>query len=326
MKWNDFVLTLTATSQVADNLLRLEFEVGGGTAGATCPSRRGRVHRLLLLAGRHRAERPPVRRSGRAGRLGDRGSRAQPRPPELLGARVRPRHPAHARRRGRARPRAGDRLVPRRPPGLATPRRRAPLLVRPAADASRHVLAGDLAALPALARILEETPAGVDVTVIAEVLDRTEIAYLPDRPGTEIIELIGTGNGAAPSRLPEALRAVDLPTDGYLWLAGRRPTPAPPRSTCAASGGRATAPTSSATGATTPRRGPSASRRRGGAAARRVRRGPRRGQVPGRGHRPLRAGPRGRGAVARWRRRTEPPGGAARDQPAFFAAADRVGT
>ncbi|BDH59217.1 siderophore-interacting protein [Tsukamurella sp. PLM1] len=37
MKWNDFVLTLTATSQVAANLLRLEFEVGGGTADGYVP-------------------------------------------------------------------------------------------------------------------------------------------------------------------------------------------------------------------------------------------------------------------------------------------------
>ncbi|WP_371820994.1 siderophore-interacting protein [Tsukamurella sp. PLM1] len=74
--------------------------------------------------------------------------------------------------------------------------------------------------MPALARILEETPAGIDVTVIAEVLDRSELDYLPRRDGAEVIELVGTGNGAAPSRLPEALRSVDLPTDAYLWLAG----------------------------------------------------------------------------------------------------------
>ncbi|WP_461166626.1 siderophore-interacting protein [Tsukamurella serpentis] len=90
----------------------------------------------------------------------------------------------------------------------------------PPVDASRHVLAGDLAALPALARIVESTPAEVNVTVIAEVLDRDDLRYLPERPRTEVIELVGTGNGAAPSRLPEALRALDMRADDYLWLAG----------------------------------------------------------------------------------------------------------
>jgi NADPH-dependent ferric siderophore reductase len=49
--------------------------------------------------------------------------------------------------------------------------------------AGHHVLAGDLAALPALARILAETGPAVAVTVIAEVLDRSEPDYLPVRSG-----------------------------------------------------------------------------------------------------------------------------------------------
>ncbi|TWS21179.1 siderophore-interacting protein [Tsukamurella asaccharolytica] len=221
MKWNDFVLTLTTTSQVAENLLRLEFEVGGGTAGGYVPIAPGDESIAFYFSpdGDELRARPsddpaalggweigdPERSTGHRNysvRAYDPGTRRM-----LVDVAEHGHGPAIDWFRA-ARP--GWRLL------AAGPRS----WYDPAADASRHVLAGDLAALPALARILEETPAGIDVTVIAEVLDRSEIAYLPERPGTEIIEVIGTGNGAAPSRLPEVLRTVDLPTDGYLWLAG----------------------------------------------------------------------------------------------------------
>lgn len=221
MKWNDFVLTATGVSQVARNLLRLEFEVGEGSGEGYTPIAPGDESIAFYFSpdGAELRAVPSDDPKALGGwEIGDED--------RSLGHRnytVRSYDPGTRRmvvdvaEHGHgpaidwfraAQP--GWRLL------AAGPRS----WYEPPGDAVRHVLAGDLAALPALARILEDTPAGIEVTVIAEVLDRSEIDYLPHRPGTEIIEAIGTGNGAAPSRLPELLRTVDLPTDAYLWLAG----------------------------------------------------------------------------------------------------------
>lgn len=221
MKWNDFVLTLAETSRVAENLLRLEFEVGGGTGGGYVPITPGDESVAFYFS--PDGEALHARPSDDPGALGGWEIADPERSQGHRNYSVRAYDPETRRMTvdvaehdhgpaiewfRAARP--GWRLL------AAGPRS----WYEPASDASCHVLAGDLAALPALARVLEETPEGIDVTVIAEVLDRSEIAYLPERPGTAVIEIIGTGNGAAPSRLPEVLRTVDLPIDGYLWLAG----------------------------------------------------------------------------------------------------------
>lgn len=87
----------------------------------------------------------------------------------------------------------------------------------PPADATRHVLGADLAALPALARILENTPGHIAVTVLAEVLDAEDLSYLPHRDNTTVVELVGSGNDAAESRLSAALAELDPKPDAYVW-------------------------------------------------------------------------------------------------------------
>lgn len=87
----------------------------------------------------------------------------------------------------------------------------------PPADAAHHVLGADLAALPALARILENTPDHIKVTVLAEVLDAEELSYLPTREGATVVELVGSGNGASPSRLSAALAELAPEPDAYVW-------------------------------------------------------------------------------------------------------------
>lgn len=89
----------------------------------------------------------------------------------------------------------------------------------PPTAADRHILAGDLAALPALARILDDTDPSIPVTVVAEVLDRSDLAYLPDRAGVEVIEVIGSGNGRGPTRLAAKVAELDLGADDYCWFA-----------------------------------------------------------------------------------------------------------
>lgn len=87
----------------------------------------------------------------------------------------------------------------------------------PPPDAGHHVLGADLAALPALARILENTPDDIKVTVLAEVPDAEDLSYLPTREGAAVVELVGSGNGASPSRLSAALAELDPEPDAYVW-------------------------------------------------------------------------------------------------------------
>ncbi|MBZ5733405.1 siderophore-interacting protein [Nocardioides sp. TRM66260-LWL] len=89
----------------------------------------------------------------------------------------------------------------------------------PPADAAWLVLVGDLTALPAMARIVEEHGARLPVQVWAEVPEIPE-GYLPEpREGLEITWLPQPGDGA--SRLAEVVEALTLPEGpGYFWMAG----------------------------------------------------------------------------------------------------------
>jgi len=92
---------------------------------------------------------------------------------------------------------------------------------RPESTTRWQLLVADLAGLPALARILEELPAGVVADVLVEVVEPADLDYLPARHDVSIAPSVGTGNGRAPSRLPEMVRAVTHPDGrGYCWFAG----------------------------------------------------------------------------------------------------------
>lgn len=91
----------------------------------------------------------------------------------------------------------------------------------------RQCLVADLAGLPALARILENTPAGVRSTVVAEVPGPEDEVVLPTPPDTRIRWIHG-GNGHGPSRLAEAVRSLPCPRAdddaAYTWVAGETRT------------------------------------------------------------------------------------------------------
>ncbi|MER5772115.1 siderophore-interacting protein [Streptomyces sp. NPDC001985] len=105
------------------------------------------------------------------------------------------------------------------PVGLNSPT----ALYDPPADLARQILIADQTGLPAVARILENTPDSVATRVILEVPDEASVQPLPTHPGTKVTWTYG-GNGHSPSRLAELVTTA-LPEDSdltgtYLWTAG----------------------------------------------------------------------------------------------------------
>lgn len=79
----------------------------------------------------------------------------------------------------------------------------------------------DATGLPALGRLIEQLPAGVSAKAIVEVVDESHRQHIESAADVEFIWLVGSGNGIAPSKLPDAVRALKLPTEpGYVWVAG----------------------------------------------------------------------------------------------------------
>ncbi len=81
-----------------------------------------------------------------------------------------------------------------------------------------QILVSDCAGLPALARILEQTPAHVRSRVVVEVPDdehRVELSGAAD------VTWVTGGNGRGPSQLEDIVRTLPTPgNDGYVWVAG----------------------------------------------------------------------------------------------------------
>jgi NADPH-dependent ferric siderophore reductase len=94
---------------------------------------------------------------------------------------------------------------------------------RPAPEVDGYLLAGDETALPAIAAILRDLPAGVPATVLLEVADAAEEQPLPTAAAAEITWL--HRDGRSPGRndlLERAVRAAVLPETTEAWVAGER--------------------------------------------------------------------------------------------------------
>lgn len=92
---------------------------------------------------------------------------------------------------------------------------------RPEPDTDWQLLVSDLSGLPATARIIEQLPGGMPVTVIVEVVDEADLAYLPTHPDVTVVPTLGTGNGHAEGELARMVRDLALPVGrGYCWFAG----------------------------------------------------------------------------------------------------------
>jgi NADPH-dependent ferric siderophore reductase len=103
----------------------------------------------------------------------------------------------------------GSRMTINRPRGLYAP----------PADMQWQVLMADATGLPALARILEQTPPQVQTRVVVEVGEAEHRQNLPAHPLMTATWIEG-GNGIGPSLLDKAFETLPLPsTAGYIWLA-----------------------------------------------------------------------------------------------------------
>ena len=98
-------------------------------------------------------------------------------------------------------------------------------LYTPPADTSWQLLVSDATGLPALSRLLEQTPAHIETRAFIEVAEGSHELSLPRHPKATVTWLHGSGNGVAPSRLEDVVRAVPMPkAPGYLWVAGEQKT------------------------------------------------------------------------------------------------------
>ena len=93
-------------------------------------------------------------------------------------------------------------------------------LYEPPADLQWQILLADATGLPAVARLVEQTPPGVRTRVLIEVEHPSHQQELTLGAGTEVAWIHG-GNGHSQSRLDEVLRSMELPGGvGYIWVAG----------------------------------------------------------------------------------------------------------
>ncbi|MGJ0386417.1 siderophore-interacting protein [Paenarthrobacter nicotinovorans] len=93
-------------------------------------------------------------------------------------------------------------------------------LYEPPAGLQWQILLADATGLPAVARLVEQTPPGVRTRVLIEVEHATHQQEITLGAGTELAWIHG-GNGHSQSRLEEVLRSMELPGGvGYIWVAG----------------------------------------------------------------------------------------------------------
>jgi NADPH-dependent ferric siderophore reductase len=91
----------------------------------------------------------------------------------------------------------------------------------PPGDTDWWLIAGDITALPAIGRIVEELPARARATVVAETADPADRQTWDTAADVEVVWL----QGAEASRLEHAVRSFPEPEGtGYRWMAGETRT------------------------------------------------------------------------------------------------------
>lgn len=96
-------------------------------------------------------------------------------------------------------------------------------LYDPPKDMVWQLLVADATGLPAVARIIEQTPEHVQSRVFIEVAAADHEQELPYHPHAQVTWLHRSGNGIAPSRMADAVRSMPpAATPGYVWVAGEQ--------------------------------------------------------------------------------------------------------
>ncbi|MGE7469316.1 siderophore-interacting protein [Bosea sp. NPDC003192] len=107
----------------------------------------------------------------------------------------------------------GERIVINNPRGLYAP----------PADLRWQLLIADATGLPAVARILEQTPAGIFSDIFVELADEAHVQDLPEHSGARVTWLTGSGNGVSGSCIGGLLANAPRTQDGgYLWVAAEK--------------------------------------------------------------------------------------------------------
>lgn len=96
-------------------------------------------------------------------------------------------------------------------------------LYAPPVGTAWQLLMADETGIPALARLLEQTPAHLHSRVVIEVAAASHRQPLPLHPHATVTWLEGSGNGVGPSLLDAAFVAMRMPLGpGYVWVAGEQ--------------------------------------------------------------------------------------------------------
>ena len=92
-------------------------------------------------------------------------------------------------------------------------------LYEPPTGAREQIFVTDATGLPALARLAEQLPPSVRAVAAVEV---AEADHRMDIGGgaLSVRWIVGRGNGVGPSALTEALRALPISPETYVWVAG----------------------------------------------------------------------------------------------------------
>lgn len=103
----------------------------------------------------------------------------------------------------------GDRVAFNAPRGL----------YQPPTGAQTQLFVTDATGIPALARLAEQLPDGVQAVAAIEV---AEASHRLDIGGErmQVQWIVGRGNGVGPSAITEALRAMPISAECYVWVAG----------------------------------------------------------------------------------------------------------
>jgi NADPH-dependent ferric siderophore reductase len=92
---------------------------------------------------------------------------------------------------------------------------------RPPEDTDWRLFVGDITALPAIGRAVEELPAGAKAVVVAETFHEADRQEWKTAGDVRVIWMHGSGEGREASRLEQAVRSFPEPAgDGYRWMAG----------------------------------------------------------------------------------------------------------